>query len=133
MLNLWIFTLVSLGLFALIQFVVIPSTENRINIDRTAATVGRSGGLALLGVLRGLFLISTITAGLILVVVLLLQLRGGTTTSEVAAAISSLQAWRVRLLGFGTLWGSGVTAVLILALGIYARRGGKRRMVKIFR
>ena len=133
MLNLWIFTLVSLGLFALIQFVAIPSTENRINIDRTATTVGRSGVLALLGVFRGLFLISSVTAVLVLVVVLLLQLRGGTTTSEVAAAISSLQAWRVRLLGFGTLWGSGVTAVLILALGIYARRSGKRRMVKIFR
>ncbi|MBA3246612.1 MAG: hypothetical protein H0T63_00850, partial [Pyrinomonadaceae bacterium] len=126
------FLLASLGALAMLHFFWIPAVERRLRIDRTPATISRSATLALLGLARSVFLVMTLTTAVLILIVSVLQAFGGTTTSEVTSAIESVHRWRTLLLGFGSVWGTIGTLLLIVALAIYARRGGKRRMEKTF-
>jgi hypothetical protein len=126
------FLLVSLGIFALLHFAWIPSVERGVRIDRSMATISRTALLSLLGLLRGVFLIISLTSAAIMLILLLLQATGGSTVSEVSGGINTIQMWRKVLLGFGSTWGMLVTILLILALAIYARRSGRLRMEKAF-
>lgn len=130
--NLIPFLLVNLGAFAILHFAWIPSAERRMRIDRSLATIRRAAILSLLGFARSVFLIATLTTAALILTVLILQMFGGATAPEVTSAIERIHKLRAFLLGIGPVWGGVAIALLVLALGFYARRSGKLRMEKTF-
>lgn len=130
--NLFPFFLITLGAFAILHFAWIPSAERHLRIDRSMATIKRAALLSLLGFARSIFLIATLTAAALILIVFTLQMLGGVTAAEVTSAIESIHRWRMLLRGIGPWWGASATVLLVLALGIYARRSGRLRMEKTF-
>lgn len=71
-----------LEIFALFHFYCIPLVERRFVLDRSSAAIGRSALMSVLGVLRIIFLISTLTSLLIIVIMLFLGLKGGSKSGR---------------------------------------------------
>jgi hypothetical protein len=131
--SLFHFLLAGLGVFALLQFLLIPRVRHRLRIDRTVTAIPRAALLAVLGWVRGVALVTTLTTAALLLVVAVLGRFGGATAADLGPVIERLHAWRDRLVGFGPYWGSGVLLLLVVGLGIYAYRSSKRRMETAFR
>jgi hypothetical protein len=128
------FFLAFAGLYALLSFAVIPWLERRLRRHLTPRAIRTTAWLALSGAVRSLCLIAALTSGVLIVTLfVLLRVRPGTTPAEVGEAISLLQTWRSRLLGFGPVWGALATALLVVGLVVYSYRSGKRRMTQAFR
>ena len=127
------FLLVNLAGLAILHFAWIPSLENRFRIDRSLAAVRRAGLLSLAGFARSVFLVGSLTTSLLIVVILILSWSGGVTTGEITSAVERIHSWRAWLIGVGPLWSGIVMILLIVALGLYSRRCGRRHMVGVFR
>lgn len=126
------FLLINLAAFAMLHFAWIPSAERRFRVDRTMATISRSGLLSLLGFFRSVFLVATLTTTLVIVILFILGMGSGVTAGEVTTAIESIHRWRAFVVSIGPVWGWIVIALLVLALAIYSRRSGRRNMVNAF-
>jgi hypothetical protein len=131
--NLLHLLLAGLGVFALLQFLAIPLVRHRLRIDRTLTAIPRAALLAVLGWVRGVVLVATLTTAALLLVVTVLGQLGGATAADLVPVIATLHAWRDWLVGFGPYWGSAVLLLLVLGLGIHAYRSSKRRMETAFR
>jgi hypothetical protein len=92
-----------LGLFALMEFLVLPRLRHRLRVDGTILSVRRAAGLAMLGWARSVLLIVTLTTGMLVVLLLLLRLGGGSTVRELSASVEMIQGWRDRLTAFHPL------------------------------
>jgi hypothetical protein len=130
--NLFPFFFATLGAFAILHFAWVPSVERRLRIDRSMAAISRGALLSLLGFARSVFLIATLTSAALILIVLIMQTMGGVTANEVSSSIDSVHRWRALLRSVGPWWGAFVITLLVLALGIYARRRGRLRMEKVF-
>jgi hypothetical protein len=127
------FFLSGLGLFALFQFLILPRLRHRLRVDGTVLSVRRAAMLAVLGWVRSVLLLVTLTTGVLVVLLLLLRLGGGSTIREISANVDRLQAWRDRLAAFHPYWSGGILLVLVGVLALYAYRRGKVRLEKAFR
>jgi hypothetical protein len=125
--------LAGLGVFALLHFLLIPLLRHRLRVDRSPLSIRRAALMALLGWLRGAALVATLTTAALAGLLFLLLRRGGTTVQDLSAAVEALQRWRDWLEAFGPYWSGGVLVTLVLALGIYAYRSGKKRLENAFR
>lgn len=94
--------------------------------------IRKSATLAFASWIGSIVLIAAISGGLVLAVSFLVQIGTGATAEQVGRLITSVQQWRTRVGGFGLVWGSIVLVVSALALGIYASRRGRVRMLKAF-
>jgi cbb3-type cytochrome oxidase subunit 3 len=127
------FLLLNLAALALVHFALLPTAERRWRQDRSLSAIGRAATLALLGFFRGVLLVTTLTTVALLLTLLGLRLVGrATTAAEFGAAVNTLQWLRSVLLGFGPAWGALVMTLLIIALAVYARYSGRRRMEQAF-
>ena len=126
------FFLVNLAAFAVLHFAWIPSAERRLRVDRSMATIRRAGLLSILGLARSVFLVATLTTALLIVILFILSMQGGISVGEVTSAIETIHRWRTLLMSVGPVWGWIVLVLLVLSLGIYARRSGRRNMVQAF-
>jgi len=127
------FLFAGLGAFAILHFAWIPAVERRLQFDRSASAIGHSALLAVLGVLRSILLIATLTSVVIVVVMFFLGLLGGASPKAVLSSIETIKEWRDMLTGFGPIWGVIAIIMLVLALAIYARRSAKLRLQGAFK
>jgi len=127
------FLFAGLGAFAILHFAWIPSVERRLQFDRSTSAIGHSALLAVLGVLRSVFLIATLTSVVIVVVMFFLGLLGGASPKAVLSSIETIKEWRAMLTGFGPIWGVIAIILLVLALAIYAHRSAKLRLQGAFK
>ncbi len=125
------FLLAGIGAFALCHYFWIPALERRM---KAAAEANLKAGavLSFAGFLRGLLLIAVLTTASIIVIVTILQALGGNSYDHLAFAINTIRNWRGWLIGFGPVWGATVIVLLVIALGIYARRKGRQRIEGAF-
>lgn len=124
------FLAIAVGAFLFIHFVLIRLGKRELAKKRGRRTTGWSGLLALSGFLRGLALIMALTTAATIFAVLYIDKSGGATVDEVDRSVQSIQALRGMLTGFGTGWGVFTILVLLLGLGIYARKRGRVRLRK---
>jgi hypothetical protein len=97
------------------------------------ASIRRAALLAVLGHVRGVLLVTTLTTVVLMGIVFALGwMAPAATVDQIGASIEALQGWQHKLAGFGPYWGAAVILLLVLALGIYAYRSGKLRMEKAF-
>jgi hypothetical protein len=127
------FFLSGLGLFALLQFLVVPRLRHRLRVDGTVTSVRRAAVLAVLAWARSALLVAVLTTGILMILLLALRLRGGSTVQELSSTVVWLQAWRERLAAISPYWSGGVVALLVVILGVYAYRRGRVRLEKAFR
>lgn len=127
------FFLSGLGLFALLQFLILPLLRHRQRVDGTVLSIRRAAVLAVLAWTRSVLLIAVLTTGVLTVLVLAVRLRGGNTVQELSNTIAWLQSWRERLAAISPYWSGGVVALLVVILGLYAYRRGRVRVEKAFR
>lgn len=126
------FFLISLGIFALINFVLIPKTKQYLGIDKSMASIKHAATLSMMGFIRTLFLVSSLTSLGVIIIFLILQMFTGNTVEEVTAAISRINRWQEILSGLGQFWGWMITLVLTISLAFYAHRSGKTTREKVF-
>lgn len=129
--SLTIFCLLSLGLYALLNFYFIPILEKKTSRDLSPNRIGKAALLGSLSVLKGVALIFFIASILIILFLLLSSLMGGNTTASISKAIDTIKGWKDSLSHFSTGWGIFSLIVLIGALVIHAYRRSKVKVKRL--
>jgi hypothetical protein len=124
--------LANIAVLAFLKFYYVPRLQRYIEHQRSLAVIGKAATLAIFSWIASIALIAAISGGVVLAASLWVQIGSGATAEQVGKLITSVQQWRDSIGGFGPAWGGVVLVINVLALGIYARRRGKVRMLKAF-
>jgi hypothetical protein len=126
------FVLFSFGIFALMQFAIVPGLERRYAVDRSVAAIRRIAALTVAEFVRTVALIAAVTTAFCMTLVLVLQLTVGSSAARLAAAATRIEGFRKFLLFFSPVWSAITIVVLVIALGIYSHRRSKRDLTRVF-
>ena len=132
--NVYKLLLASLGLFSLLNYLVVPAATRTWTANRAAAKVSKVGVLALLNFVRTLSLVAFVAYAGLLLILLIINFfsSAGTTTAELGSAVERIQLYRDWLTAFRDYWGIWVFALAVLALGIFSYRREKQHVNKQF-
>lgn len=126
------FLLGSIAAFALCHYYWIPSLDRRLHSESFVTSIRQGSLLAIAGCARAILLINVFTTLTIILIAVTLQKIGGTSLTGTTSAIITIQQWRTTLVGFGPVWGAAAIIALVVGLGIYAGRKGKKRLEPAF-
>ncbi len=124
--------LVNIAVLTLLKFYYVPRLQRSIEYHRDLTVIRKAILMAFVSWIASIVLIAGISGGIVLATTLWVQIGSGATAEQVGKLISSVQQWRSRIGGFGPVWGTAILVMNIVALGIYAARRGKIRMLKAF-
>jgi hypothetical protein len=132
--NIYKLLLASLGLFSLLNYLIIPAAKRTWASNRAIAKVSKVGVLALLNFMRTLCLIAFIAYLALLLILLIANIFGGTgtTTIELGSAVERIQSYRDRITTFRDYWGIWIFVPIVLALGIFSYRREKQHVNEQF-
>jgi len=122
------FLIVSLVIFLLIHFLVLPRYEMKEHDLSTVQLYTRNSMLSLLGTVKMASLVFAIVS---LIIILLMIILRGSDVDSLNNAISNATMWRDNLQGLGTTWGIVSTVILSIGLILYNRARGKVKINKI--
>jgi hypothetical protein len=127
------FGLVCAGLFAVLEFLILPKLRFKARLERGPDVVGRVALMALLSFARTVALIGVASAAAVATLVLTLRVSGGGTTAQVGASIARVASWRDAAVAVGPWWSAFVLLVLVAVMGWLHRNRGRRRIDELFR
>jgi hypothetical protein len=131
--NLFVVLALTTAAFLLLQFLLLPIAIRRMESDRSRKTISRAALVSILGYLRMVALIATLTGAISIAVILIAMLAGrGLSVTELNEATVRFRSWRQDIRGFGEGWGYIVGVMLILATMIFVRRRAKVRVTAAF-
>lgn len=132
--NIYKLLLASLGLFSLLNYLIIPAAKLAWSSNRTITKVGKISALALLNFIRTLCLIAFITYLALLLVLLIINIFSstGTTTTELGSAVERIQTFRDWITTFRDYWGVWIFVPIVLALGLFSYRREKQHVNEQF-
>ena len=127
------FLLISVSLWAVLQFGWIASLIRRFDHDKSSRTIANYALLSALNVLRTVFLVFTVSTAVVIVIIGQLEASAKTVPLEQAkVAIGTITLWLERLKGFGPTWSVITTIALIIAMVVYAHRQSKIKATRSF-
>ena len=131
--SLLFFVVISLAIFALLQFAIVPALERRYATDRSVRAIQRIATLTVAEFVRTVALIATVSGTVSGAAVVLMQMSVGSTPDRLQATADRVAAFRRFLLHFSPVWSIISIIFLVLALSIYSHRRSKVRLTQVFR
>src|SRR5262252_3522991 len=126
------FVILSLGGLIIVHWWLIPRADQRVRIDRTAASLPVFVTLAGLYVLRTVLLLAVLASGLVYLALFGASLGGGVTATSLGAAIHRVQRVQQALSFFSPGLSAFLAGLAALALVMLSRRHARVRAVNAF-
>lgn len=123
---------ISLGVFTLLHFFVVPNLATKTSRDRSPNRIEKLALMAFYSVTKSIALIFFISTILIILLLTASSYFGGTSAHELQSSIQTIRGWRNSLNGFSAGIAFFTLTALIVAMLIYAYRKSKIKAKAIF-
>lgn len=121
------FVLITVGLWAVFQFGIVPTLRRRLLVDDRATAIGKAAIYSGAEAIRAALLILAISSLIVLAIIGFIQMQGGNNVDEIFSALATVRSLRETFADFSWLLGAGIILLLILALFILSYRSGKAK------